>query len=88
MSRIDILCTQANLGSWEPPRPQQPLSSNDMQLPTWLWAGLHHFAPGPSRAASYAMDVFSASEPAAAAASSAVSGGGAALGNMHSTMQV
>ena len=53
---------QANGGSWEAPRLQQPLESAQLQLPSWVWTGLHHFAPDPTQAAAMALDVFTAAE--------------------------
>ncbi|GAX78947.1 hypothetical protein CEUSTIGMA_g6387.t1 [Chlamydomonas eustigma] len=58
-----------NRGIWEDAGLQLPLNSHhDLQIPPWVWSGLHHFAPGLTRAACYALDIFTASEPAAGAA--------------------
>jgi len=51
-----------NFGSWHATRPQQLLTAVDMELPPWLWGAMHHFAPDAARVASYAADVFSATE--------------------------
>ena len=57
------MCLQANAGSWLPlTRHDMPLASTEVQLPSWLWGGLHHFAPEAAAAAAHAVNALTASE--------------------------